>query len=93
MRSQNIPTSQSYQTRVSKLPLYDQNDLTRLLFKEEFFVGGKKTGEVALHKQGHLFKDVKPNHFEPQHYHGKGGEHFTYKEGSPRSSNMSGNYH
>gem|GEM_PF-5197752 len=96
MRSQNIPTSQSYQTKISRLPKGDQNNLDRLLYKEEIYTGGKKTGgvkkigEVNLHSEGHLFTDVKPNpHYEPPHYHGKGGEHYTYDKGSPRSTNPS----
>jgi len=94
MRSKNIPTSQTYQTKVEKLPKVDQNSAEFKMYKEKIFRKGKEVGEVSLHKEGHLFKDAKPkSEYEPPHYHDQKGAHFTYKKGNPRSTNMTGKQH
>ena len=51
------------------------------MYKEKIFRNGKEVWEIDLHKDGHLFTDNPPPTYQPPHYHGKNGEHFSYKRG------------
>ena len=87
MRSQNIPTSQTYQSQIHKDPTQSPLSLQQSgqLHIEEIYRDGKKVGTIGVHKEGHEFDDTKT--FEKPHYHGKDGEHFSYEDGNPRNSN------
>ena len=97
MRSQNIPTSQSYTSVVKKDP--NSNNGIQMLKIEEIRVGGRNTGgattigTLKVHPDGHQFpateKTPYPTHELP-HYHGNCGEHLSYSSGNPRSTNQYG---
>jgi len=87
MRSQNIPTSQTYQSQIHKDSTQSTLSLKQSgrLHVEEIYRDGQKVGTIGVHKDGHEFHDDKT--FEKPHYHGKNGEHFSYENGNPRNTN------
>ena len=86
MLSQNIPTSQTYQIRI--IEEMNQSKTSKLrsgvLHQEQIIRNEKRVGTIKLHAKGHKFSD---GTHELPHYHGKNGEHHSYKTGKPRSTN------
>jgi hypothetical protein len=85
MRSKNIPTSQSYNSRTIK----DPEDTRKGIHPSERYkvetltTGGRNaggetpTGSVKLHDAGHELEDN--DTYELPHYHGVNGEHYSYE--------------
>lgn len=86
MRTQNIPTSQTYQIQIIEEPNQSKNSKSRsgILYQEQIIRDNKTVGSVKLHPNGHKFPD---GTYEIPHYHGKNGEHHAYNQGKPRSTN------
>uniref|UniRef100_UPI00210B0EFD RHS repeat-associated core domain-containing protein n=1 Tax=Pseudomonas sp. H1h TaxID=1397280 RepID=UPI00210B0EFD len=90
MRSKNIPTSQSYNSRTIK----DPEDTRKGIHPSERYkvetltTGGQKSGgetpigSVKIHDAGHEFKDN--DTYELPHYHGVNGEHYSYENQKPK---------
>jgi RHS repeat-associated protein len=86
MRTQNIPTSQTYQVEIHKSPTQSNLSIQQngILHEERIMRNGKHIGTVDLHSKGHAFPDGTT---EKPHYHGKDGSHKSYEKGKPRSTN------
>ncbi len=87
MRSQGIPTSQTYQVQVVEDITQSENSKLNsgILHEERIMRNNSEVGRVKVHHQGHVFTDN--DTFEKPHYHGTKGEHFSYEKGRPRNTN------
>ncbi len=78
MRRAGIPTSQTYQTQITR----SRGDMMKGGMKETIYRDGEPVGAFEVHQDGHFYKDN--NTYEKPHYHKDG--HITYDKGKPRGT-------
>lgn len=87
MRTQNIPTSQTYQIQIIEEPNQSKNSKSRsgILYQEQIIRDNKTVGSVKLHIQMDINSPMELMKFHTIMV--KNGEHHAYNQSKPRSTN------